>query len=197
MSLLNLEDLYYDQEKRTKNNNKVYDVIVNQCHRKIQKVNSKLKLFECYYQIPRIIHGYPLFDMERANAYLRKRLTKNGLLVYYLDERTLYLSWKPEDIDYERYQKSLERETDKTKYQVKPVNQQGIPTLTSYNHNKTAKQGTGKAVTRESLSNDGKVAMIQYDPMFDDIIPVNTNKIQTRNGSSSGSDEIKKFPWET
>ena len=115
MSLLNLDDLYKDQAKRKSGNNKVYEEILKLCHRRIKTVNTKLKLYECNYTIPSYVFGFPAYNVADVNRYLMTRLRKNGLLVWYLNENTIYISWKPEEIDYERYQKSLKKGSFSTK----------------------------------------------------------------------------------
>lgn len=110
MSLLKLEELYQANEKRSKSNRKVFEEILKMCHRRILQINRKVRITQCYYKIPAYVFGYPAYKMEDVNEYLCHKLTKNGLLVYPIDIRTIYINWDPEMVNFERYQKTRQKE---------------------------------------------------------------------------------------
>ena len=110
MSLLKLEDLYQANEKRSKSNRKVFEEILKLCHRRILQINRKVRITQCYFKIPAYVFGYPAYKVEDVNDFLCHKLTKNGLLVYPIDYRTIYINWDPEMVDFERYQKTRQKD---------------------------------------------------------------------------------------
>lgn len=179
MSLLNLESLYRDQEHRRKFNRKVYEQILKQCHRRIQLVNKKLKMFECYFKVPNYIFGYPAYNINDVCNYLCQRLIKNGLIAEQVDQGLIYISWDPEYIDFERYQKTA----NKTNLTIRTDIDLDMPSL--FPSIKTTK-GRTKKQTSEPPEH---VALAQYDPLIDDLIPINTKKIAQRQPTK------EQYPW--
>jgi len=110
MSLLKLEDLYQANEKRSKSNRKVFEEILKLCHRRILQINRKVRITQCYFKIPAYVFGYPAYKIEDVNDFLCHKLTKNGLLVYPIDYRTIYINWDPAMVDFERYQKTRQKD---------------------------------------------------------------------------------------
>jgi len=212
MSFLRLESLYQDKERRNRSNMRVYEAILKQCHRRIQQVNRKLNMNQCYFHIPEYILGYPAYNLSDVNEYLCKRLSKNGLLVYPATESSIYISWDPMDIDYERYQKSLkkeegrasldpvtktlfdpeedsENEADEPKSKPKKKPQKRAKKTDS-----TPQPGSKPTPGGSARSSDGSIAwdhaqgVLQFGNDFEDILPVNTKKLRRTAKPSN-------FPW--
>jgi hypothetical protein len=166
MSLLNLEELYKKQEHRHAKNRKVFEVILERCHKYIKNVNRQLNLLECYYTIPNIVFGYPPFKLEDAVKYVMSRLSRNGLLVLQTQPDMIYISWDPDNIDYEKYMKnreSLVSDEDNINIGIVPISSEMLP------GNTNTKKGKAKRVPTKK---------IEIDNEFQDMIPVNEKKIR-------------------
>ena len=102
--ILNLESLIYDTKARNIAKMQIFEKILEQCHMQIKRFNSEFRLSECYFSIPLIITGIPTNDMPTLINFLIFRITENGLYVQYVPETNqLYISWKEEDINIEKY----------------------------------------------------------------------------------------------
>ena len=170
-TFLNIDDLYTNHIKRDKHKLRFYEEIYQKCIKKIQKVNKELRHFECCFSVPVFIFGGPLYDYEDLKRYLVFKLHNNGLSAEYLDNKTLYISWKPEDVNRYKYEKSLARykKNIEVKYNVsdKDVSERTIK------HKKGARDNV---TTTES-----KVGVLQYNSHIKDMIPINPDKIRKYN----------------
>jgi len=97
---ISLTELYTIKRKKDLCNNKTFDIILDKCHIKIKKIANAggMKLF---YEIPFIILGYPLYNIDICIEYIIKCLKKSGLFVYRLTNvnNIIYISWDPSEID--------------------------------------------------------------------------------------------------
>lgn len=166
-TFLNLDDLYSNHIKRDRNKLRFYEDIYMKCIAKVKKTNKELQKFDCCYQVPAFVFGGPIYDYEELKKYLIFKLKNNGLLAECIDNNTIYISWKPEDINRQKYEKSLEnmkRQID-ARYNISEtkVNEKTIK------HKKNGKDN----VTAETT----QVGVLQYNDEIKDLIPINPKKI--------------------
>ena len=45
------------------------------------------------FEVPTIVWGYPLYDIEEAIGYLHEVLTDQGFQVWFVQPRSLFISW--------------------------------------------------------------------------------------------------------
>ena len=99
MSMININDLFADQKQKEKHKEEIYDNVLKNCHNKIRRA-VKLSPYNnfCFYIIPKIIYGVPLYNLEKCIAYLFINLTKNGFIINYAHPNLLLISWtKPKE----------------------------------------------------------------------------------------------------
>jgi hypothetical protein len=102
---LNLEELYDVHKKQDSNRLTVYREIYSKCLAKMKHTNNILRRMECNFQVPAFVWGIPIYDYEDLRNYILYRLNENGINhAYFVDDYTLYISWKPEHIDKKKYQ---------------------------------------------------------------------------------------------
>lgn len=88
------------KNKRDTKKNQIFILIIEKCHTKIRKVAEQGGM-NVFYEIPPILLGYPLYNINECIEYVVDALRKNGLLVQILphpNNFTIYISWKPTDI---------------------------------------------------------------------------------------------------
>jgi hypothetical protein len=186
--MLRLEDLYKSQTEQKTHNQLVYEHILKQCHRRIQLVNRKLKIYECWFRVPTYVFGFPAFDVADVTKYLCQKLEKNGLTVHYIEDGLIYIIWDPSQIDFERYQKTLNR--TETRLQIVKDDNVDVPEMFPpiSSDSPTRKKRNAKTKEAEESADEANVAVIKYDPILDDLIPINTKKIQR-------TKKPKAHPW--
>jgi hypothetical protein len=98
---ISLTELYSIKNKRELSKHSTYDKIIELCHEKIKKI-ALTGGMNIFYEVPYIIIGLPLYDINLCVEYVVNSLRKNGLLVQilpYPNNNTLYISWSPSDVN--------------------------------------------------------------------------------------------------
>jgi hypothetical protein len=154
---INLDDLYEPHREREKNRVRIFDVIYSKCVRKINQTNKELNRLDCMYRIPPFILGGPIYNYDEAKKYLQHKLKENGLHTEFIDNETLYISWKPEDINKSKYDRSLRKykDTHGKKYIEKPIKNK-----------------------KQIIDANTKIGVLQYDNNVVDLIPINPKALK-------------------
>jgi hypothetical protein len=83
----------------------VFEEVLKKCYKKIENIayyNSKT----CWFRIPDMIMGKPIYNMKACICFLMYKLIKKGFDVKYYDPNLLIISWKENnDKDYDEYLK--------------------------------------------------------------------------------------------
>lgn len=98
---INLHELMRIKRERDLRNLKVFNHILELCHRKIKHIAEHGGM-SLYYNIPPIIIGYPLYDHKNCIEYISKELRKSGLFIGTLpppNNSYIYISWKLDEIN--------------------------------------------------------------------------------------------------
>ena len=97
---ISLSELYSIKNKKDLSKNASYDKIIELCHKKIKNI-AQAGGMNIFYEVPHIIIGLPLYNINSCVEYVVTSLRKNGLLVQilpYPNNTTLYISWSPNDV---------------------------------------------------------------------------------------------------
>lgn len=94
---INLDELYEKKQQRDINTMNCYNKILNRIHSRIrltsqqqQQINNQF----CWFIVPEIMIGIPMFDHGACTAYLIDKLRDNGFIVRYTHPNLLFISWK-------------------------------------------------------------------------------------------------------
>jgi len=114
MSMININQLHQINEKRAKDRIASYEKILQKCHQKIKSTSLKPKgnTF-CFYVVPNLVFGVPIFNQNECIVYIVQALIKNGFYVVYTHPNLIYISW------FQR-QNSLEYKKKKKEEKMKP-----------------------------------------------------------------------------
>jgi hypothetical protein len=97
---ISLSTLYEIKDKKKNSKNKIFDSIIQKCHNKITKIAQQGGM-TIFYEIPYIIIGMPLYNINDCIEYVVEALRNNGLLVNilpYPSNNIIYISWSPADV---------------------------------------------------------------------------------------------------
>lgn len=98
---LSLSELYSMKNKKDKKKYDTFNIILEKCHSKIKHIASQGGL-NIFFEIPYVLLGYPLYDINVCIEYIVDALRQNGLLVQILphpNQNTIYISWRPTDVN--------------------------------------------------------------------------------------------------
>jgi hypothetical protein len=98
---ISIAELYSMKNKKDKIKFEIFNVILKKCHTKIKSVAGQGGM-NIFFEIPYVMVGYPLYDINECIEYIVEALRKNGLLVQvlpYPNHNTIYISWRPTDVN--------------------------------------------------------------------------------------------------
>ena len=119
MSMINIDELNKINEDRHKRRLEIYDKVLKKCHERIKTVAHSPKggTF-CFYVVPSILFGVPIYDINTCIVYMVQHLIKNGFEVSYTHPNLLYISWlnRKNTIEYKK-----KKEIPKPKEEFKKI----------------------------------------------------------------------------
>jgi len=94
MSMININELHQERQERIDRKHSIYEEVLKKCHHRI-KLTAKQNPYDCmcYFVIPKVIYGIPLYNLEQCITYLYTNLTKNGFKLFYTHPNLLIISW--------------------------------------------------------------------------------------------------------
>ena len=92
-NLLDINKLHKEIEKREERKYRVYQKILNKVHIRIITVNKKSNDCYCFFVIPTVIFGVPMYNVENCVIFIMKDLTSRGFQVEYTHPNLLYINW--------------------------------------------------------------------------------------------------------
>ena len=102
---ISLTELYDMRKKKDINRTKSFDHIIELCHRKIRNIATYGGM-NCFYEIPGIIIGFPLYNLADCTQYIIDKIRGTGFLVQLLPPphiSVIYISWDPQEIKPKRH----------------------------------------------------------------------------------------------
>lgn len=91
---ISLKELTRAHIEKTNARKMVYDTIYKQCCEKIRYMNTQWHKTACYFIVPSIQIGMPLYKMETCVVYLMYKLRQKGFNIQFLYPNRLVISWK-------------------------------------------------------------------------------------------------------
>ncbi len=90
---LNIEELHRIREKKIKEKLGAFKEVLRMCHLQIKKTSINTNDCYCFYVIPQMVIGYPLYDINACTLYVVEKLVENGFNVVYTHPSLLLISW--------------------------------------------------------------------------------------------------------
>nr|QDY52274.1 hypothetical protein 5_71 [Mimiviridae sp. ChoanoV1] len=126
MSMINITELHKINEERQKFRISVYDKVLTKCHERIKFVSKTPQGSNfCFYVVPNIVYGVPIYNVNACVVYIVSALIKNGFYVAYTHPNLLYISWynKQNTIEYKKKKEEKKPEVEYKKVEnFKPKN---------------------------------------------------------------------------
>jgi hypothetical protein len=83
------------QEKHIKESSKhgIFNIVLNKITQKIIYTNRHTDQTYIIFEIPKILIGYPQYDMKSCLLFIMNKLTNNGYIVEFMQPFYLYIDW--------------------------------------------------------------------------------------------------------
>ena len=83
------------KEKFVKQSSKIdiFNIVINKCVEKITYANRHTDKTYIIFEVPKILIGYPTYDMESCIIFIINKLSQNGYLVEFIQPFYLYIDW--------------------------------------------------------------------------------------------------------
>ena len=115
MSLIDINELHKKTRDLKNRKIKIYDHVLQKCHHRIKLVSKLTTLNQwCFYIIPKVLFGIPLYNLAECVEYLVKMLSNNGFDVAYTHPNLLLITWFENASSKKTYKKALENHSRNT-----------------------------------------------------------------------------------
>lgn len=83
------------EEKNNKENSKeqIFNVVLNKCIEKIVYTNRHTDKTFVIFEVPKILIGYPSYDMKSCILFIINKLAAKNYLVEFIEPFYLYIDW--------------------------------------------------------------------------------------------------------
>jgi hypothetical protein len=83
------------EEKSIKDNSKVdiFNMVLNKCVEKIIYTNRHTDKTFVIFEVPKLLIGYPMYDMKTCILFLINKLSQNKYIVHFIEPFYLYIDW--------------------------------------------------------------------------------------------------------
>jgi len=83
------------KEKNIKENSKIdiFNIVLNRVIEKITFTNRQTDKTYIIFEVPKILIGYPNYDMKSCILFIMNRLSQHGYMVEFIEPFYLYIDW--------------------------------------------------------------------------------------------------------
>ena len=94
MSLIDISELHKKSREQREKKVKIYEAVLKKCHHRIKLVSDLSPMTQwCFYMIPKVLFGMPLYNLAECVEYLVRMLSDNGFKVAYTHPNLLLITW--------------------------------------------------------------------------------------------------------
>lgn len=90
---INIDELHTKRLDREEKKKKCYEEVLRRCHHRIKLTSNNESYCFCFYAVPNIIFGIPLYDTTSCIIYVVNKLIENGFDVKYTHPNLIFISW--------------------------------------------------------------------------------------------------------
>ena len=100
------------QEKFVKETNKIdiYNIVLNKIIEKILYTNRHTDKTYVIFEVPKILIGYPQYDMKSCILFIINKLSLNDYFVEFMDPFYIYIDWGSKESRKEIYKRRIKNE---------------------------------------------------------------------------------------
>ena len=124
-SIPSITDLYQIRDTREKSKYEMFNIVLNKIIQNIKFTNSNTEKTFVIFEIPRVLIGYPMYNIKACIFFIMDKLTNNGYIIDFIEPYYLYIDWGTSNKQQQKSTKVLasynilEKHKDKLKNQTK------------------------------------------------------------------------------
>jgi len=92
-TLPSITSLHEEKTLKESSKNDIFKIVLNKIIQKIIYTNKHTEQTYIIFEIPKILIGYPQYDMKSCLLFIMNKLNENGYLVDFVDPFYLYIDW--------------------------------------------------------------------------------------------------------
>ena len=85
--------LQQEKTKKEQSKSDIFNIVLNKCIEKIVYTNRHTDKTFILFEVPKILIGYPMYDMKSCILFLIQKLSANGYIVEFIEPFYLYIDW--------------------------------------------------------------------------------------------------------
>jgi hypothetical protein len=89
----NIYSLQQERRNRDKLKSDIYSIVLNKCIEKVVYTNRHTDKSFVIFEVPKILIGYPSYDMQHCLLYLMEKLSEQDYIVEFMEPFYLYIDW--------------------------------------------------------------------------------------------------------
>jgi hypothetical protein len=89
----NIFSLYKEKQSRDQQKHDIYTIVLNKCIEKIVYTNRHTDKTFVIFEVPKILIGYPHYDMKSCILFIMEKLSEKHYLVEFTEPFYLYIDW--------------------------------------------------------------------------------------------------------
>jgi hypothetical protein len=89
----NVNSLHQEKYTKEKARNDVFTLVLNKCIEKIIYTNKNTEQTYVFFEVPKILIGFPFYDMKSCIIFLMQKLSKENYKVHFIEPFYLYVDW--------------------------------------------------------------------------------------------------------
>lgn len=93
MKIPSITKLHEERDEKVRSKNNVFKVILNKCVEKIVYTNRYTDKTFIIFEIPKVLIGYPGYDINACISYMISKLAGAGYIVEFIEPFYLYIDW--------------------------------------------------------------------------------------------------------
>ena len=118
---IDIYQLHKNRNERMNRRKITYQEVLNKCYKRIEHISNKSYDTFCYYVIPEIMFGVPLYDKNECIKFVFEMLVNKGFKIIYLHPNVFYISWEIVPEKKEEIVKKIEDKKVKNISEYKPT----------------------------------------------------------------------------
>jgi hypothetical protein len=88
-----ISTLHNEKYVKETSKNEIFNIVLNKIIQKIVYTNRHTDQTYIIFEIPKILIGYPQYDMKSCILFVMNRLSSSGYMVEFMDPFYLYIDW--------------------------------------------------------------------------------------------------------
>jgi hypothetical protein len=88
-----ISTLHKEKYVKEASKNEIFNIVLNKIVQKIVYTNRHTEQTYIIFEIPKILIGYPQYDMKSCILFVMNRLSTSGYMVEFMDPFYLYIDW--------------------------------------------------------------------------------------------------------